>query len=146
MSGRKIEDEEELGRIVRGLATVAVVGMKGEEQSDQPAFEIPKMLQQRGIRVIPVNPKLDRALGEKAYPDLAQVPERFDTVDVFRRIEAIPALADEILALPPERRPKVVWMQTGIRHEAAADRLTAAGLDVVQDHCLGVYASRYRGR
>lgn len=146
MSGRIVESEEELAAIVRALRTVAVVGMKDEEQGAQPAFEIPRMMQARGIRVIPVNPKLKSSLGVAAHPDLASVAEPFDAVDVFRRSAAIPELADQILALPAERRPRVVWLQTGIRHDDAARRLAAAGLDVVQDRCLGVYASRYRGR
>jgi predicted CoA-binding protein len=74
------------------------------------------------------------------------VPEPFDLVDVFRRSEAIPALGEQILALPVARRPRVVWLQSGIRHDEAAARLTAAWIDVVQDRCLGVYASRYRAR
>ena len=74
------------------------------------------------------------------------MPEPFDLVDVFRRSEAIPALAEQILALPEGRRPRVVWLQSGIRHDEAAARLAAAGIDVVQDRCLGVYASRYRPR
>jgi hypothetical protein len=144
--GRRIESEQDLAAIVRALRTVAVLGMKGEDRPDEPAFEIPRLLQQRGLRVIPVNPKLDSALGERAWPDLASVPERFDAVDVFRRAEVMPEVADAVLALPAERRPEVVWMQSGIRHEAAAARLAAAGIDVVEDRCLGVYASRYRGR
>lgn len=144
--GRIVEDEAELGAIVRGMRVVAVVGMKGEEQGDQPAHEIPRRVQQLGRRVIPVNPKLTETLGERAWPDLASVPERFDLVDVFRRAEVMPEVADAVLALPAERRPDVVWMQSGIRHEAAAARLAAAGIDVVEDRCLGVYASRYRDR
>lgn len=146
MSGRRVEDEAGLAAIVRSMRTVAVIGMKDEEQGDQPAFEIPRMMQQRGIRVIPVNPKLASALGAVAYPSIAAVPEPVDVVDLFRRVAAIPGHAEEIVALPPERRPKVVWMQSGIRHEGAADLLVAAGVDVVQDRCLGVYVSRYYGR
>lgn len=142
-SGRLIENEEELAAIVRAMRTIAVVGMKGDDRPDESAHAIPAMLQARGCRVIPVNPKLERALGERAWPALAAIPEPFDLVDVFRRIEVIPALADEILALPADRRPRVVWLQSGIRHDEAAARLTAAGIDVVQDACLGVYASRY---
>jgi predicted CoA-binding protein len=119
--------------------------MKGDDRPDEPAFAIPQRLQQLGLRVVPVNPKLERALGERAYPDLAAVAEPFDAVDVFRRSDAIPALADAVLALPPGRRPRLVWLQTGIRHDAAAERLLAAGIDVVQDRCLGVYGGRYRG-
>ncbi|MFN7943268.1 MAG: CoA-binding protein [Thermoanaerobaculia bacterium] len=142
--GRRIESEEELAAVVRALRVVAVVGMKGEDRPDEPAFSIPWVVQGKGVRVIPVNPKLAVALGERAYPDLASVPEPFDLVDVFRRSDAIPEVADAVLALPPDRRPRVVWMQSGIRHEAAAERLVAAGIDVVQDRCLGVYVNRYR--
>lgn len=142
-SGRIVTDEAELEAIVRGMKTIAVVGMKGEDQGDEPAHEIPALVQSLGRRVIPVNPKLTETLGERAYPDLASVPEPFDLVDVFRRSDAIPEVADAVLALPPERRPKVVWLQSGIRHDDAAQRLADAGLAVVQDRCLGVYASRY---
>lgn len=144
--GRRLESEEELAASVRALRTVAVVGMKGEDRAAEPAFEIPRMLQQRGVRVIPVNPRLTSALGERAWPDLASVPDRFDAVDVFRRPDAVPEVAEAVLALPAERRPAVFWMQSGIRNEAAAARLVEAGIDVVEDRCLGVYASRYLGR
>lgn len=142
-TGRIVTDEAELAAIVKGMRTIAVVGMKGEDQGDEPAHEIPALVQSLGKRVIPVNPKLTETLGERAWPDLASVPEPFDLVDVFRRSDAIPEVADAVLALPPERRPKVVWLQSGIRHDDAAQRLADAGLDVVQDRCLGVYASRY---
>lgn len=141
--GRIVVSEEDLAVVVRAMQVIAVVGMKGEDRADEPAFAIPQMVAARGRRVIPVNPRLERALGQPAFPDLAAVPEQFDLVDVFRRSEAIPELADQILALPAERRPRVVWLQSGIRHDEAAERLAAAGIDVVQDRCLGVYASRY---
>ena len=144
--GRSLETEEELAAVVRGMQVIAVVGMKGEDRADEPAFAIPQMVAQRGRRVIPVNPRLERALGVVAVPDLAAIAEPFDLVDVFRRSEAIPELAEQILALPSERRPRVVWLQSGIRHDAAAARLAGAGIDVVQDRCLGVYASRYLPR
>ncbi len=146
-SGRKVEDEEGLAAIVRSMKTVAVVGMKGEDRPDESAHSIPALLHLRGYRVIPVNPKLDGpVLGQTPYPDLASVPDRADVIDVFRRSEAIPEVAEAVLALPVERRPGVVWLQSGIRDDAAADRLTAAGIDVVQDRCLGVYATRYAQR
>ncbi|KAB2962215.1 MAG: CoA-binding protein [Thermoanaerobaculia bacterium] len=141
--GRIVEAEEDLAAIVRDMQVIAVVGMKGEQQGDESAHEIPKLVKSRGKRIVPVNPKLTATLGERAWPDLASIPEPFDLVDVFRRIDAIPGVADQILALPAERRPKVVWLQSGIRHDDAASRLAEAGIDVVQDRCLGVYASRY---
>jgi predicted CoA-binding protein len=140
-----VEAEDALAAIVRAARVVAVVGMKDDADPFAPAHSIPRKLQSLGIRVIPVNPKLAEAvLGERPYPSLAAVPDRFDVVDIFRRSEAIGPIADEILALPADRRPAVVWMQTGIRNDDAAARLVSAGIQVVMDRCLGVYGSRYR--
>jgi len=144
--GRIIEDEDGLAEIVRGMRSVAVLGMKGDDRQDESAYSIPAMLQARGVRVIPVNPTISRSLGERAYPDLAAVAESYDVLDVFRRSSNVPRHVDEILALPRERRPRVVWLQSGIRDDEAAGRLIAAGIDVVQDRCLGVYTSRYGSR
>ena len=139
-----ITDEDALAEIVRGARVVAVIGMVDERKAHRPAYEIPHACQKRGMRVIPVNPKIEASLGEKAYPDLASVPDRFDLVNVFRRSEDVEPHADEVLALPPDRRPKVFWMQSGIKNEAAAAKLHAAGIQVVMDRCLGVYAMHYR--
>ncbi len=141
-----IEDEGTLGEIVRGMKTVAVVGMKDERRADEAAFAIPALVQARGCEVIPINPTITSALGVPALPAVSALERRVDVLDVFRRAERIPGLADEILALPVERRPAVVWLQSGIRHDVAAEKLAAAGVKVVQDRCLGVYASRYRRR
>jgi predicted CoA-binding protein len=140
-----VDSEEGLASIIREARTVAVVGIKdGSDDEHAPAFTIPRVLQHRGLRVIPVNPRLQEALGEPAYPDLASVPEPFDVVQIFRRAEHVPAIADEILALPAARRPGVVWMQTGISHAGAAERLASVGIKVVQNHCMKVFAMRYR--
>ncbi|HEV2104982.1 MAG TPA: CoA-binding protein [Candidatus Eisenbacteria bacterium] len=144
MSGALVEREQDLEGIVRGMRTVAVVGIKDGRDPDAPAFSIPRLLADSGRRVIGVNPTLPEALGAPTLASVADLPPGVDVLDVFRRPDAIPALADELLALPAERRPAVVWLQTGIRHDAAAARLVAAGYRVVQDHCLGVYAQRYR--
>lgn len=144
MPGRVIESEEDLAAIVREARVAAVIGMKDERHADQPAYGIPGVVQARGIRVIPVNPMIRASLGETAYATIGDVPDDFDLVNVFRRAEKVPAHAAEILALPAARRPRCVWMQTGIVSEAAANALTAAGIDVVMDRCLGVYVSRYR--
>lgn len=139
-----IDREEDLARIVRDARTVAVVGMKDGSDPEAPAFAIPKALKARGLRVIPVNPTIQQSLGMTAYKDLASIPESFDVVDVFRRSEKVGELVEEILALPPARRPRVVWLQTGIRNDVAAARLAEAGIQVVQDHCMKVYSERYR--
>lgn len=139
-----VTDEDALTAIVRGAKRVAVIGMVDEQRSDRPAYTIPEMCRETGMEVVPVNPRIESSQGLKAYPDLASVPGTFDLVNVFRRSEDVPPHADEVLALPPERRPKVFWMQSGIRNDAAAAKLAAAGIQVVQDRCLGVYAARYR--
>jgi len=144
--GRRRESEEELADIVRGMKSIAVLGMKDDERSYESAYSIPAMLQARGLQVIPVNPTITTSLGQRAYPDLGDVPEPFDLVDVFRRSSNVPKHVDEILALPAERRPRVVWLQSGIRNDEATERLLEAGIDVVSDRCLGVYTSRYHGR
>ncbi len=138
-----LESDAEIAAVARAARVVAVVGMKDETRSWEPACAIPRMLIERGIEVIPVNPTIARALDRTAYARLADVPAAFDLIDVFRRPERIPALVDEILALPA--RPEVVWLQSGIRHEAAALRLAEAGIRVVQDACLGVIVARVRG-
>ena len=133
----------EIEAIVRAMRVVAVLGMKDDSRAGEPAVEIPRMLVERGVDVIPVNPTIATALGRRAYPSLAAVDVPFDLLDVFRRSERIPGIAEEVLALPPKRRPRVVWLQSGIRHDAAAVRLRAAGITVVQDACLGVIAAQY---
>jgi len=141
-----IQDEAGLAAIVRAARRVAVVGMVDEARSDRPAYTIPAICRDHGMEVVPVNPRIESSMGLAAYPDLASVPGSFDLVNVFRRSDSVEPHADEVLALPPERRPRVFWMQSGIRNEAAAAKLAAAGIQVVQDRCLGVYAARYRPR
>jgi|SRR6266850_371719 len=142
----EVTDEEELAAIVREARVVAVIGMVDDGKAHRAAHEIPRICVERGLEVIPVNPRIQSSLGRVAYPDLASVPDRFDVVNVFRRSDDVPPHADEVLALPPDRRPRVFWMQTGIRNDTAAAKLAAAGITVVMDHCLGVYAAKYRKR
>lgn len=91
-------------------------------------------MQTAGYRVIPVRPGITEALGEKAYPDLASVPEPIDLVDVFRKAEDVDALVDEAIAL----KLPAIWIQLGIINEAAAERARAAGMFVVMNKCLKV--------
>jgi predicted CoA-binding protein len=136
--------ESEMTEIVKNARTVAVEGMQDESKMDRPAYQIPAMLQERGIKLYPVNPKIQSSLGEKAFAAVKDLPVRVDILDVFRRPDVIPDLAEEILALPQEKRPKVVWLQTGITHPEAEAKLEKAGIKVVSDACLGVIASRVR--
>jgi predicted CoA-binding protein len=136
-----LNDDQAL-EAARTAKRVAVVGMTDGSKPGRASFDIPDTLQRRGYEVFPVNPRIESALGVKAVPsvkDLGVVP---DIVDVFRRPEDIPAVADDLLAVPKEKRAKVVWLQTGISHPESEARLEAAGYRVVADRCLGVYAAR----
>jgi predicted CoA-binding protein len=139
-----VENEAELVAIARDMRTVAVVGIKDDRDPDAPGFTVPEMMKAMGLRIIGINPTIASALGEPTLRSVADLPAGVDVLDVFRRSDAIPALTEEILALPPERRPAVVWLQSGIRDDASAARLVKAGFRVVQDHCLGVYSRRAR--
>jgi hypothetical protein len=129
---------------VRQAKTVGVVGATDGKKPGRASYEIPAQLQRRGLKLYPINPTLATALGEPCLAQVADLPLAVDILDVFRKPEAIPGLADELLALPPERRPKLVWLQSGITHPAAEARLKAAGFQVVSDACLAVVAARVR--
>ncbi len=116
--------------------TIALVGASPNEA--RPSFGVMRFLLGKGYKVTPVNPGQagKDILGQKVSATLADLSEPVDMIDVFRASEAIPALADEILALP--WRPKAVWMQLAIRDDAAAKRLEAAGIKVVMDRCPAI--------
>jgi hypothetical protein len=141
-SGALVEDEAALTAIARDMRSVAVVGIKDGRDPDAAAFNIPELLLDAGIRVIGVNPMVKEAFGQRTLGSVAELSEAPDVLDVFRRSEAIPELTEQLLALPADLRPAVVWLQSGIRHDESAARLAAAGYRVVQDRCLGVYRRR----
>jgi predicted CoA-binding protein len=136
-----LSDAEAL-EAARTCKVVAVLGMTDGAKPGRPSFEIPQMMQQHGVKVLPVNPMIKTALGEPSVASLAELAVVPDIVDVFRRPEAIPEVAQELLALPKEKRPKIVWLQTGITHPEAQAALEAGGYQVVADRCLGVYVAR----
>ena len=107
--------------------TIAVVGLSPDSSRD--SYTVSKYLQQKGYRIIPVNPMVDEVLGEKSYPDLKSVPEPIDMVDIFRRSEYVAPIVDEAI----EAGAKYIWMQDGVVHEAAAEKARAAGLLVVMN-------------
>ncbi|HEX8696127.1 MAG TPA: CoA-binding protein [Longimicrobium sp.] len=118
--------------ILRDARTIAVLGMKGDDQPEAPAHNVPAYLQAQGYRVVPVSPKLAGRGYPGAVASLSELTEPPDVVEVFRRPEAIDGHADELLAL----KPKYVWFQLGIRNDAVARRLEEAGIRVVQDRCM----------
>ncbi len=106
-----------------------------------------KYLQGKGYRVIPVNPGEvgKEILGETAYARISDIPDRIDMVDVFRASGAAGAIADEAIEAAKEKGIKVVWMQLGVRDDAAAERLDAAGLKVVMNRCPKIEYGRLFG-
>ncbi|HYW51063.1 MAG TPA: CoA-binding protein, partial [Gemmatimonadaceae bacterium] len=129
-----LTDVETIHAALEPLKTVAVVGIKTPE-TGAPAFYVPEYMQAAGFTIIPVPsyyPEMTEVLGERAYQSLRDVPQPIDIVQLFRRPDDVPAHLDDILAL----QPKMVWMQLGIRHDATAEALARAGIDVVQDHCM----------
>ena len=137
-----INSEQGIAEIIRNTRRVAVLGMKTEAQSGQPAFYVPEYLHRAGLDVVPVPvyyPDVTEILGKKVYRAVADVPGEVDMVDVFRRSQDVPAHVEDLLAA----KPKAVWMQSGIRNEEAARRLAEAGIKVVQDRCLMVEHRRH---
>ena len=116
--------------ILRAYRTIAVVGLSNDRTRD--SHSVSQYMQAAGYRVVPVNPEETEVLGEKAYRDLASVPEPVEIVDIFRRPEHIRAIVEEAIAIGA----KVIWMQQGIVNEAAAAKARAAGLEVVMDSCI----------
>jgi predicted CoA-binding protein len=137
--------EDRVAAIVRGARTVAVVGMKNERDPVAPAYTVPAAMRARGIRIIPINPMIDAALGVPALDAVSELTERVDVIQVFRRPEHVTALADAIVALPADVRPPVVWLQSGIVNEPAAEKMQSAGIEVVMDRCFAVDAAKYLG-
>ncbi len=132
-----IDDRARIKALLARTRTIAVLGIKTEQQADQPAFYIPKMLQAAGFEIIPVPvyfPEVTTILGRKVYRKLVDIPGEIDLVEVFRRPKDVPMHLDDLLA----KKPKAVWMQLGIRHDEVAQRLAEAGIEVVQDRCLMV--------
>jgi hypothetical protein len=121
---------EELRRILRTYKTVAVVGLS--DRPDRDSHRVAAYLQQHGYRIVPVNPNVATVLGEPAYPGLREVPVPVDVVDIFRKPDAVPEIVEDAIAMGA----RVIWMQEGIAHNAAADRARAAGLEVVMNKCM----------
>ncbi len=121
-----------IAELLNQVKTIAVVGL-----SDNPlraSHGVAAYLQMQGYRIIPVNPTIEEALGEKAYPSLLHIPaeEKIDLVDIFRRSEHVPEIVEQAIA----RRVPAVWMQETVIHEAAAEKARQAGMIVIMDRCI----------
>ena len=137
-----VEDEEGIRALVRSARRVAVLGIKTEQHSGQPAFYVPEYLAQAGVDVVPVPvyyPEVTHILERPVFRRLVDIPGDIDLVDVFRRPQDIDQHVEDILA----KKPKAVWFQSGIRNDAAAEKFAKAGIQVVQSRCLMVDHRRY---
>jgi len=134
-----VDDIAGLRRILLRSRTLAVVGLSA--QWHRPSYFAAKYMRDHGYRIFPVNPRYDEVLGQRCYPDLRSVPEPIDIVDCFRKAEEIPAIADVAIAIGA----KVLWMQLGIVNDDAAQRASAAGLDVVMNRCVKIEHARILG-
>jgi predicted CoA-binding protein len=132
--------EEEARELLETVKTIAVVGLSANPE--RVSNSVARYMQEAGYRIIPVNPGIREALGEKAYASLRDIPEKVDLVNIFRRSEDVPPVVDEAIAIGA----KGVWMQEGIINEEAADKARAAGLKVVMDSCIKVQHSRLPGK
>ena len=132
-----INASAQIRELLSQTKTIAVLGIKTEAQSNQPAFYVPKYMQNAGFKIIPVPvyyPEVTEILGEPVHRTLVDIPIDVDMVNVFRRPQDIPPHVDDIIA----KKPKSVWLQLGIYHDAVAQQLAEAGIKVVQDRCLMV--------
>jgi predicted CoA-binding protein len=123
---------EEIGEILRQYRVVAVVGLSADP--GRPSYQVAQYLKEHGYRIVPVNPGCAEVLGEKCYPSLKEVPFPVEVVDIFRKVEAIPAIVDEAMAVGA----KVVWLQLGLVEPQSARKAGKAGLQVVMDRCMKI--------
>ena len=119
-----------IDKILETCKAVAVVGLSPRPERDSNG--VAAYIQEKGYRIIPVNPSATEILGERCYPDLRSVPDPVDVVDIFRRAEEVPAIVDDAIKIGA----KAVWMQKGVVSEEGASAARAAGLMVVMDECM----------
>ena len=127
-----IENTADISALIRATKRIAVLGIKTEAQADQPSVYVPAYLQKAGFEIVPVPvyyPDATTILGEKVYRRLVDVPGDIDMVDVFRRSHDVTGHVEDILT----KKPHSVWLQSGIRNDAAAEIFAKAGIKVIQD-------------
>ena len=133
------QDAGTIRRMLAGARTVAIIGLSPKEL--RASYFVGFYLKRNGYRVIPVNPRADRILGERSYPSLAAIGEPVDIVNVFRAPAAVPGIVEECAG-----RTKGLWLQYGVIHEPAAEQARELGIEVVMDRCMKVEHARHLGR
>ena len=126
----KEQASDEIGELLKRIKTIAVVGLS--DSPLRPSYGVSAYMQSHGYKIIPVNPSIKGSLGEKAVASLAEVDEKIDMVDVFRRSEYVPDLVDEAIRL----KVPAIWLQEDVIHEEAAEKARKAGIFVVMDKCV----------
>lgn len=137
MPGRELKADADLSALLAGVRRIAVLGIKTAAAADQPAYYVPEYLQRAGFELVPVPvyyPDATAILGQRVYRQVSDVPGPIDLVCVFRRPKDLAGHLEDLRTA----KPRAVWLQSGIRDEAFAIALCAAGIDVVQDRCLMV--------
>ena len=138
-----LKEEDDIGRIARTNKVIAIVGLSPNEA--RPSWGVARYLQANGFRIIPVNPGQagKTILGEHVHARLSEIPksEGVQMVDIFRRSDAVGPIVDEALACLPDL--KTIWLQLGVRNDAAAARAKAQGITVIQDRCPKIEFPRY---
>jgi len=119
-----------IAQLLQTSKTIAVVGLSDNPM--RPSYGVSEYMQQHGYRIIPVNPQLREALGEKSYATLSEIPGKIDIVNIFRKPEFVPEIVDEAIRL----KVPAIWMQEDVVHEEAAAKARAAGISVVMDKCI----------
>ncbi|MDK9713553.1 MAG: CoA-binding protein [Sulfuritalea sp.] len=134
-----VEDVAGLRRVLQNNRVIAVVGLSANW--NRPSHFAAKYMLEHGYTIIPVNPGPAEILGQKCYPDLASIPVKVDMVDVFRKPEDVMPIADEAIRIGA----RCLWLQLGVINREAADKASAAGLDVVMDRCVKIEYARLFG-
>lgn len=132
----ELDDEDErIREILEHTRRIAVVGLS--PKPDRPSYDVAKYMIEKGYEVLPVNPGQagKEILGRTVYGSLSEIPGAIDMVDIFRNSDAAGHVTDAAVALAPEKSIRVIWMQIGVRNDAAAKRAEDAGLTVIMDRC-----------
>jgi uncharacterized protein len=125
-----VQESDPIYELLSRARTIAVVGLSNSPL--RPSHGVAAYLQSQGYSIIPVNPQITEALGEKSYPSLLEVPEKIDIVDVFRRPEYVDEIVDQVIRL----KIPAIWLQEEVINERAAEKARKAGMFVVMDRCI----------
>ena len=136
-----VENPDEIRKILEGARTVAVVGLSKKPERD--SYRVAEYLKHKGYKIIPINPAYagEEILGERVKASIEEVDEKVDIMDVFRKSEAVPEIAEAAI----KKKIPVVWLQLGIVHEEAARKMEQAGIKVVMDRCMKIEHGKLLG-